>query len=559
MPSTPALVLAQTRYALTELARTPVAAFFTIGFPLIWLGAIVLVTGNPVVDPETGRRLAQYLTGPAIAFATVMSCFSSMPVTVALARDRQVLKRLRGTPLPAWAYVAGRVAAAVVVSLLAAVVVLSVSVAAFGVEPVWRTLPATVVTLLVGVVCFAALGLAVVALTPDAKAVQAVTPAVLVSLAFVSGLFVDTDALPVWLRRVGQVLPLEPLSSALGAQLDPYRSGAGWYPGELALLAGWGVVGALVALRWFRWEPRRPRAPRSRSTHEVPGPRLGPVPQAAREPSRPSLGRLLAGQTGYALRELWRDTTSTFFAIGLPVLLLVLVAAISDEGAEQQGMPVTQYLTGAMAAYGVFVTAYATLPATVATAAETGVLKRLRGTPLPFGLYLAGRVLAVFALAVLTLAVLLLVGVALLGVEVEATSLPGVLMTLLLGSGAATALGLVLAAAVRPAKAVPAVALGTLLPLAFVSDVFVLGAAPPQWLQTVASVFPLKHFAVGMAVALDPGGAQVQPGSLVVLAAWAAGASLLAWWLFSRPARGATGAGPGPSVRSQGEPVEAAA
>lgn len=263
---------------------------------------------------------------------------------------------------------------------------------------------------------------------------------------------------------------------------------------------------------------------------------------------RPSAVRLLRVQTGYAVRELWRDRTSTFFAIGLPLLLLVLVSNLADAQAQQQGMALPQYLTGAMAAYGVFVTAYATLPETVATAQESGALKRLLGTPLPFGLYLAGRLLAVVALAASTLLVLVVVGVVLLGVESDVTTLPAVVLTLLLGAGCAAALGLALAAAVRPAKAVPAVALGTLLPLAFISDIFILGAAPPQWVQDLASVFPLKHFASALALALDPAtpGLGLQAGSLAVLAAWTAAGTLVAWWLFRRPERAPRGRAPQP-------------
>jgi ABC-2 type transport system permease protein len=549
-PSAAALVLGQSRYALADFWRTPVSAFFTVAFPLIWLVAVLLVTGNPVVDPETGRRLAQFLAPSAVVFAIGMACFSSMPVAVVVAREQGILKRLRGTPMPAWSYIAGRVVSAAVVCAVAVGVVMTVAVLGYGVEPVPGTALASLVTLAVGIACFTALGLAVAAVVPSAQVAQAVTPSVLVVLAFTSGMFVDADSLPRWAQLLGSVFPLEPFSSALGAQLDPYATGAGWYLADLAVMVAWTVAGAVVAVRFFSWEPRGAGAPRT--APEVGGagrrvPRLstsGPRPAAAALSSparggRPSDAHLLRVQTRYAVRELWRDRTSMFFAIGLPAVLLVLVGSLAGAGAESHGMPLAQYLAPAMAAYGIFVTAYATLPETVAVARDTGVLKRLRGSPLPFGLYLTGRVAAALLLGALTFAVLVLLAVLLFGAGVGWSHMPAIVVTLLLGTGCAAALGLVLAAVVRPAKAVPAVALGTLLPLTFISDIFVIGAEPPPWVQAVAAVFPLKHFATALAVALDPAtvGSGLVPVSLAVMAVWTAGASSVAWWVFTRQAR----------------------
>jgi ABC-2 type transport system permease protein len=551
-PSARRLVAAQTRYALTDFWRTPVAAFFTLAFPLLWLVALLLVTGNPVIDPGTGRRLAQLMTPSAIVFATGMSCFSTMPIAVVAAREQGVLKRLRGTPLPGWAYLAGRVLAAAVVSFLAVGLLLAVAVGAYGVELTPGAVASSLLVVVLGIVCFSALGLAVASLVRSATVAQAVTPALLVVLAFVSGMFVDAGSLPGWARRLGSLLPLEPYAAALGARLDPGQAGGPSITGDLLVMAAWTAVGALVAVRWFSWQPRsvRPTTPARASADGLP--RQAPRPRAPRgagEARRPSHLRLLVVQTRYAVRDLWRDRTSMFFAIGLPLVLMLLVAGLSGEDAEVDGMPMAQYLAPAMAAYGIFVAAYATLPETVAVARDSGILKRLRGTPLPSGLYLAGRVCAAFVLGTVVLGVLVAVAVVFLGAGVDPTTLPALALTLLLGTACAAALGLALAALVRPAKAVPAVALGTLLPLAFVSDVFVLGASPPAWVQAVASALPLKPFAKALAHALDPAGAGtgLMPQALAVLAAWTVAGAVLAWWGFagrdaSRSARAQAGA-----------------
>ena len=92
-------------------------------------------------------------------------------------------------------------------------------------------------------------------------------------------------------------------------------------------------------------------------------------------------------------------------------------------------------------------------------------------------------------------------------------------------------LGLALAAAAPTARAVPAIANATLLPLAFFSDIFLIGALP-RWMDTVGWIFPLKHFANAVADGVNPTvpGAGFFPDHLAVMAVWAVAAFVVARW-----------------------------
>ncbi len=111
------------------------------------------------------------------------------------------------------------------------------------------------VVLLVGAVVFASLGLALTGLVRSSEGASAVVNAIYLPLVFLSGVFFSVDALPAFLQAIAEVSPLTYL---LRLVRDLYIEGGtfGDAAADLAVLAAWGVVGVVVALRMFRWEPR---------------------------------------------------------------------------------------------------------------------------------------------------------------------------------------------------------------------------------------------------------------------------------------------------------------
>jgi ABC-type transport system involved in multi-copper enzyme maturation permease subunit len=136
-------------------------------------------------------------------------------------------------------------------------------------------------------------------------------------------------------------------------------------------------------------------------------------------------------------------------------------------------------------------------------------------------------VVSALLVGLLSAALLCTVAVTSLDVRLDLVRLPAVLLAVLLGGFCFAALGLAVVSVLRSARSVLPVTLGTLLPLSFVSEVFVVGdAAMPPWLSTIADVFPLRHLMEALLIATRPdvSGTGVAWTHLAVVAAWTAGA-----------------------------------
>jgi ABC-2 type transport system permease protein len=507
-PSVAAVVLAHARHAGVAFVRTPIAAFFTLAFPLAWLVSLVLVVGNPAIPTPQGEvRLAQYLTPVAAVFAAVMAAYVTPATAIVLARERGELKRLRGTPSPPLAFVAGQVAAAAAVALAGVAVMIGAGMVLYGVRPTPAELPAMALTLVVGIGCFAALAPAVAAVVSSSQAAQAATIGSVVVLGFVSDMFTSGESMPRWLDAVGWFFPMRHFVIALRGTFDPFDAGAGPAWGHLGVLAAWAVAGVLAAWRLSSWEPRH-SAGRVRSRRRGAG------------HGRRSAAGLVAAQVAYADRTLWRDVAAWFFALAFPLLLLVLLGSIWRDTVFD-GVPYPHALVPGVVAYGAAVTAFVNLPEATAVARDRGVLRRLRGTPLPMWAYLAGRLGSALWMALLTLGLVLGVAVPVFGLRVPPAGVPMLLVTLLVGTASLGALGLGLAAVLKDAKTFGVVALAVLLPLSFLSGLFPFGAAEPGFVRAVASVFPLQHLGDAIDEALRATGwFPVAWHHLVVLLGW---------------------------------------
>ncbi len=565
MPESARLLHGQFRHANRAFWRTPVAAFFTLVFPLSFLVILVAITGNAVIDEETGLRLAQFSTPVFAVFGVCMASYVSLALGVAYAREAGVLKRLRGTPLPPALYIGGRIASATWISLVTLAVLFSVGVTLYGVQIIWANVPALLLTFLVGIACFAALGLAVVSLAPTPSATQAITNSTLILLSFVSGIFGFAD-LPEWIDRLASVFPLVHFVDPVATGFNPYAEEPVLSWPDLVVMAAWGIGGGLIAWRYFRWEPRvqragqrrRGRGPRGRGSvspaepvpvplhvpptavatrpggrEDLPGPRAGAGLSPAVRVHPPGPVRLVTGQGRHAALQMLRDPTALFFSVLFPVLLVVFFSLIYGSQATWSGLPLSQYLAAAFSVYGVATSAYVNLSGAIADQRRLLVLKRLRGTPLPPPAYLAGRVLAAVGIGLASTAGVFVVGVAFLDVDLPPSRWLASLGVFILAAACFAALGLALVSLVDGPQAVIAVALSTLLPLSFVSDIFISTDELPPLLNAVGWAFPLRH-ATRAAVTATSGGALDATfwGHVGVVCAWAVVGSLVAWRRF---------------------------
>ncbi|MDX1447613.1 MAG: ABC transporter permease [Acidimicrobiia bacterium] len=236
--------------------RVPVAAFFTVAFPLMFLVLFNLLNGESRIDSLDGLVFAQFFT-PAIAvFSIVTACYTNLVITTSMDRDEGILKRVLGTPLPPAVYIGGRVIAASGVGLSAVLLMLAVGVIAFDVQVIVGRLPMAGLILVVGAACWSALALAVAGLFRSGQAAPAIANATILPLAFISGIFFPVESGPEWLANAAAVFPLRPYVAAFSDQWNPLiEPGFPWT--ELATLVLWGAAGAWVAAKRFSWEPVR--------------------------------------------------------------------------------------------------------------------------------------------------------------------------------------------------------------------------------------------------------------------------------------------------------------
>jgi ABC-2 type transport system permease protein len=236
-------------------------------------------------------------------------------------------------------------------------------------------------------------------------------------------------------------------------------------------------------------------------------------------------------------REFLRQRESVVFTLLFPIILLLFFTEIVKYDI-RGGISFSQYFVPSILAVGLFGASFQTLAIQVSTEREKGILKRLEGTPMPPSAYFIGKIIMVFAVVVGETAVLLAVA-SLLG-KVTMPSDAGKWLTfvwvMVLGVAGGSVLGLAFSSVARSAKAAPAVVTPVALVLQFISGVYFVFTQAPTWLQTFASIFPLRWIAQGYrSVFLPDSYAQQEVGQswehgriALVLAAWAVVGLLLA-------------------------------
>jgi ABC-2 type transport system permease protein len=228
--------------------RNPSAAFFGVLLPLL-----LLVIFGAVF---AGRDDDLDVIVPGIAGLSVMSAtFTSLAYNLTTLRERGILKRLRGTPLPPGAYLAGLGANAVANAVMQVVLVILVGHWVFGVA--WPTEWLSLfVFLAVGVICFASLGVALSHAIPNPESAPAWVNAVFLPQLLIAGVFYDEQNAPQAIRDIAEVLPLKHLIDGLSGAMV-HGEGLGDHLTALLVLGIWTIVGVVVAVRGFSWEARR--------------------------------------------------------------------------------------------------------------------------------------------------------------------------------------------------------------------------------------------------------------------------------------------------------------
>ena len=249
------LTLRQLTYTNRAFWRNPASAFFTFAFPLMFLVIFTALFSGTTAALGLNVSTSTYYIPAIASFSIITATYTNLAVSVTFLRDGGTLKRIRGTPMPAASYLTARIVHAILVAIFLVVIVTVFGVAFYHAHVTARTLPAFLVTIVVGAASFSALGLALTAVIPNADAAPAVVNGSILPLLFLSGVFIPLPSHTTWYVALAKIFPVYHFTHALlFAFFLPV--GNGFQGNDLLILGVWGVVGLLAAVRFFVWEPR---------------------------------------------------------------------------------------------------------------------------------------------------------------------------------------------------------------------------------------------------------------------------------------------------------------
>ncbi len=253
------LVLHQFRYDQKAFWRNPASVFFTVAFPVILLLIFATVFGDQTVAVHGAKiETTTYYVPAIITLSVISATMQSLAMSLVIAREDGRLKRGRGTPMPAWVFIAGRIGNSIVVALLMLVLIAALGRIAYGVPVPWERLPEIVAVLVIGAAAFCCLGIALTAAIPSQDAAAPIVNALLLPLYFLSGVFIPDDQLPAGVIHFADAFPVRHFFEAFfNAYVPASGGGTGLEWGNLAAVAAWGVAGLVIAARYFSWTPRR--------------------------------------------------------------------------------------------------------------------------------------------------------------------------------------------------------------------------------------------------------------------------------------------------------------
>jgi ABC-2 type transport system permease protein len=247
-------------------------------------------------------------------------------------------------------------------------------------------------------------------------------------------------------------------------------------------------------------------------------------------------------QVRYTNKAFWRNPASAFFTFAFPLMFLVIFSVLlGNNTTVVPGIPFeirqSTFYTPAIIAFSVITACYTNIAMSVTFARDSGVLKRTHGTPMPAWSYLAGRIIHAILMAILLVILCSAFGRIFYDVHLPGSTLPAFVASLVLGGFTFCALGLAITSVVPNAEAAPAVVNATILPLLFISDIFIpLGDHPAAWLNQLSNFFPVRHFSHAMLTTfLTPHGSALGAirSDLLNIAIWGAFGMAVAVWRFS--------------------------
>jgi ABC-2 type transport system permease protein len=249
------LVVHQVRYEQKAFWINKTGAMFTIGFSVIFLIMLGATNGTQTISYLGNITNDQYYVPGFIAYGIMAACFSMLTSNLVTRRETGLLKRLRLTPLPAWALLSSIFLSTAIVAIVQAGVLLVIGRLGYGVafpSEWWAFL----LVLAVGIASFTAMGVALSSVIPNQETAGPVTSVAFFVLLFLSGLWFPLPP-HSGLEKFSNFFPVRHFLIAVRAPFEQQPGMTAWPWRDLLIVAAWGAVAAFIALRRFRWSPHR--------------------------------------------------------------------------------------------------------------------------------------------------------------------------------------------------------------------------------------------------------------------------------------------------------------
>ena len=246
------LVAWQIRYEQRAYWRNRIRGVFTFVFPLMFMVIFASLDRGVHLKSLRGIPYDDFFVPGILAYGVIATTYVNMAIGTALLRDRGVLKRMQGTPLPRWAYVAARIGSTVVIVLAMTVITLTLGATAYGVHIRVSTLPGLIATLVLGTAAFTTLGIGITRFIPNADAAPVVVNLTVLPLTFISSIWYPPTGMPKVLTDIAKVFPIRALADGLERAFNPYTAGPGFSGEDLRMLAFWAAIGIFLMVRFLR-------------------------------------------------------------------------------------------------------------------------------------------------------------------------------------------------------------------------------------------------------------------------------------------------------------------
>jgi ABC-2 type transport system permease protein len=233
-----------------------------------------------------------------------------------------------------------------------------------------------------------------------------------------------------------------------------------------------------------------------------------------------------------------RNKESVFWTLALPVMFLAIFGSVfQHQNVAVPGGRIDEpvYYVPGIITYGLIAATFSNIVVSVVRYREAGIYKRRRATPVPASAVIAARALVSGLSALAITAVLAAIGWAAFGAHISGRTGAAFVLDIMVGAVVFCCLGFAVASVVKNADAALPIVLAIILPLCFISGVFIPALELPHWLIDVGKIFPVHALTDALLGAYNPHtvGSGLNWADLAILAAWGVAGLVIATRRFS--------------------------